>query len=197
MKGKNKLEKTVRNIGFLGYGKHITSRKNKAYILWTQIFSRCYSENTHLNRPSYIGCSVDERWHNFQVFGEWFELNYINGYHLDKDILVKGNKIYGPDTCCFVPQKINSLFLNRKAKRGELPIGIRKRISKNNIIYIAQITKNNIHYFWDCFETIEKAFEKYKFEKEKYIKEVAEINKNNITTILYQALINYKVEITD
>ena len=45
---------------------------------------------------------------------------------LDKDILIKGNKIYSQDTCIFVPKAINSLFTNRKRFRGEYPIGVYK-----------------------------------------------------------------------
>lgn len=44
-------------------------------------------------------------------------------WHLDKDILVAGNKIYSPETCLFVPNRINSLLI-RGVKTGPLPLGV-------------------------------------------------------------------------
>ena len=46
------------------------------------------------------------------------------GLELDKDLLVKGNKIYGPDTCCFLPGAINSLFSHGQKKKNNLPEGV-------------------------------------------------------------------------
>ena len=43
---------------------------------------------------------------------------------MDKDILVKHNKIYSPDTCMFVPQTINNLFVKNNKNRGKSVIGI-------------------------------------------------------------------------
>ena len=45
----------------------------------------------------------------FSGFGKWFDDNNIDGYHLDKDIKVKGNKVYSPDTCLFVSHKDNNI----------------------------------------------------------------------------------------
>lgn len=47
------------------------------------------------------------------------------------------------------------------------------------------------------YDTQEKAFEIYKYYKEKNIKVVADYFKSQIPTILYDALYEYEVEITD
>lgn len=46
------------------------------------------------------------------------------GLHLDKDIIIPGNKIYGPDTCAFVPIYINSFFNTPKIKNKTMPLGV-------------------------------------------------------------------------
>ena len=47
------------------------------------------------------------------------------------------------------------------------------------------------------FETPKQAFQVYKQAKEDYIKEVAEEYKGKIDNRLYEALMNYEVEIDD
>ena len=138
-------------------------------------------------------CTVDERWHNFQNFAEWYYDNYIEGYHLDKDILFKGNKIYSPETCCFVPQEINKLFTKRQSKRGDYPIGV----ISNKKRFISIFTKEKKIFYLGSFATPEEAFIAYKTEKENRIKEIANKWKGLISDKVYQALINYQVEITD
>lgn len=66
------------------------------------------------------------------------------GWALDKDILVKGNKIYSPETCCFVPQEINNLFTKRKSCRGTLPIGV--KYIKENKKFSASFSRNKKNY---------------------------------------------------
>jgi len=111
--------------------------------------------------------------------------------HLDKDILVKGNKTYSSDTCIFVPKDINSLFTKHDSKRGKYPIGVsyNKRDSK----YHATFKKNTIGYY----NNPEEAFNMYKITKEKYIKQVADRYKNKIPQRLYDIMYKYIVEITD
>ena len=87
-------------------GKHIRS-----YRSWISMLSRCYGEKELNNRPSYKGCSVCDEWLLFSNFKKWFDdptNGYQNGYCLDKDILIKGNKVYSPNTCCFVPNEIRA-----------------------------------------------------------------------------------------
>lgn len=172
---KNPYHRWIYEIGYMGQGSHKSCNKNTGcdntmYEKWQSMFQRCYSKRCLIKIPTYIECSVSDLWHNFQNFGDWFENNYVKGWHLDKDILVKGNKIYSPETCAFVPQEINMLFTKRDSKRGEYPIGVSK-IKKR---YASKIRKNGILTNMGTFNTPEEAFQAYKTAKESHIKEVAD-----------------------
>lgn len=187
---KNFYHPSVFNIGYYGNGIFSAKkRENRNYNAWIRILSRCYSKKVMENNPTYIGCTVDERWHNFQVFAEWFENNYTESFDLDKDILQKENKIYSPETCCFVPKEINSLFTKRQNRRGSLPIGV----SKTGNSYISRVNNKKP----SNYKTLEEAFGAYKIAKEAYIKEVADKWESKITKATYNAMYNYQVEITD
>lgn len=200
---KNPNHKSVYGVGYFGIGKHSAriagGGKTKKYNTWNGMLERCYSEKAHITSPSYKDCVVLESWKNYQNFGDWFDKNYnpeyMSNWALDKDILQKGNKIYSPETCCFVPQELNSLLIKNDINRGKYPIGVRK----DGIRYRAYIklgTKNKVKHL-GTFDTPEEAFQAYKTAKEEYIKEVADKYKNQITEQTYQALYNYTVEITD
>jgi hypothetical protein len=154
---------------------------------------RCYNKRQQVKQPTYVGCLVDERWDNFQVFAKWYEENYISGFALDKDILFKGNKIYSPETCCFVPQEINNLITKNDKRRGKYPLGV----SKNGSGFAARANIKGEAINLGYFKTPERAFKAYKKAKEKEIKYTAKVCKDLITEKVYQALINYKIEITD
>lgn len=86
--------------------------ETKDYKIWRNMLERCYCEKTQEKFPTYKGCTVCEEWHLFSNFKKWFHDNYVEGWELDKDILFINNKMYSPQTCCFVPREINS-FLRR------------------------------------------------------------------------------------
>jgi hypothetical protein len=114
---------------------------------------------------------------------------------LDKDILFKGNKIYSPETCVFVPSDINILFTKTNAKRGDFPIGVtyNKKVGK----YQSRCNVNSKLIHIDFFNTPEEAFFAYKIFKEKLIKHIANKYKDKIPNNLYEAMLRYEVEITD
>lgn len=126
------------------------------------------------------------------IFDKWF-----NGelWAVDKDILVKGNKVYSPETCCLVPANVNALFVKRDKSRGELPIGVTKHRKK----YRASISINRKQIILPVRNTLEEAFLDYKNTKEEHIKKIAqdEYKKGNITEKCYEIMMNYEVEITD
>lgn len=173
-------------------GKQITS-----YHVWQDILYRCHTEKGNTNCPSYVGCSICEEWKRFSVFKEWFDKNYIQGYYLDKDILEKGNKVYDPKHCVFVPQEINMLLCKANRIRGKYPIGVSYHNQCDK--YVAKVTINNRIVHLGLFFNPEDAFNAYKQAKERHIKDVAQkyYNDGKISKRVYDALMRYEVEITD
>lgn len=194
-----KMKPSVCGVGYLGIGEHKTSFRGehtKVYRTWKDMLKRCYSEKYLQKYPSYKGCTVCNEWLNFQVFAEWFYDYYVDDYHLDKDILFKGNKIYSPETCCFVSARINLLLVNNKARRGKYPVGVRKNGSNFQAIYKGVDSKVLI---LGNYKTPEIAFKVYKECKENYIKQVAfEYYKLRlINRDIYISLTNYKISINN
>lgn len=159
------------------------------YNTWRAMLGRTIGKKENNN--------ICEEWLTLSNFKLWFESpenGYHDGYHLDKDILVKGNKKYSPITCCFVPHEINTVFSIKKRK-GNLPSGIRKSGSK----FVAQFWNGTTRVYLGTYNSIEDAFQAYKIAKEQHIRELAEsyFKEGKITERVYQALMKYEVEITD
>ena len=198
---KNPYFPTVYGVGFIGKGRFKAYDENgkatKCYEVWKNILERCYDPKYHKKRPRYKGCTVCKEWWNFQVFAEWYYSHFYEVENermdLDKDILHKGNKVYSPENCIFVPQFINSLFVKCNNSRGKYPIGV----SKNRNKFLARLSKDNGNINLGTYDTPEEAFFAYKQAKEAYIKEVANEYKGKIDPKAYDALMKYEVEITD
>lgn len=190
---KNPYDITVYGVGAVGDGKYKTWEQGHItaeYGTWADMLRRCYSEKTKNKQPAYYGITtVCNEWKIYQVFAEW----YINNkyevnerLHLDKDILYPGNKVYSPNTCLLVPQRINMLLLNKPNKRG-LPNGI----TKVKYGYMAQYNQVEL----GIYNTVEEAYSHYAKVKENKIKEVADEYRDIIPQNVYNALLNYKANI--
>jgi len=193
---KNPYHPSVYQIGFIGVGDYKTSKDKKptlSYKCWNSMLQRCYDKKFIIKNSWYKGCSVELSWHNFQNFAKWFEENYIEGYELDKDIILKENKIYSSKSCSFVPKEINNLLVSRKKLRGNYPIGV----SKLNKKYLSQISLNGINHKIGIFNTIEEAFLKYKEAKEKQIQLLANKFKTKLNYKTYNSLMNYSIQINN
>lgn len=199
-KVRNLYDKTVHGIGYIGEGGYIVRENGKItkrYTTWAGMLTRCYDKKLHERHPTYKNCSVDELWYNYQNFAKWYEENYYDCGEtmcLDKDILIKGNKVYSAETSIFVPQRINKLFAKKETNKRNFPIGVYFKSNK----YKAYLEKGKekSHYI-GTFDTPEEAFQAYKISKEEIIKQVAEEYKHNIPEKLYNAMVRYKVEIND
>ena len=176
------------------YPTKVGGKRLPEYEVWTGILKRCYIREN----PAYNHCSLSNEWLEYDDFYETIKLvpNYEKmkeGWHLDKDILFKDNIIYSKETCCFVPREINATLIKRKRDRGELPIGVNKVKDR----FVARLSLNNNRIYLGSFKTPEKAFLCYKEAKELELRKLAEKWKGSLSPVTYQALLNYKVEITD
>ena len=187
---------TICGVGIVG-GKN--KRYEFQYEYWKNILLRCYGTTVKEKYPTYQECTICEEWLLYDNFKKWCDENYYQieneRMQIDKDILFKKNKHYSPNTCCFVPDRINCLIIKSDKIRGEYPIGV--SYSKKSGLYIASMKKSNRNVWLGEYVTPEKAFQVYKAEKEKYIKEVADSYKGKIPKNVYDALYKYQVEIDD
>ena len=204
-KVKDRLTPSVYGIGVVGtkYSSEVNRVKTKEYVLWTHMLQRCYSDFHKKKYPTYIDCEVSENFKSYEYFYEWCH-NQVgfgtdgdgNPFHLDKDLLVKGNKVYSENSCVFIPREINLLLIKREASRGEHLIGVHWCNTKK--AFVAQVNKNKGSPEWlGSFNTEIEAFNAYKQAKEEFIKEQANKWKGTIDERAYEALMNYTVEITD
>ena len=192
---------SVYGVGIIGAKYPISGggRDTKDYALWKRMLTRCYSDAYRKKRPTYEGCEVSENFLHYEYFYEWCNQQIgfdVKGWHLDKDLLIKGNKVYSENSCVFIPPEINTLLIKRAASRGEYLIGV--YWSKTNKAFVAQVRKNKgKQEHLGFFKTELEAFNAYKKAKESFVKEQAEKWKSQIDIRAYNALMNYKVSTDD
>lgn len=178
-------------------GKHIPE-----YKMWTNMLYRVYDVKFKEKHPSYLNTSCDPNWHSMTSFIKDVSKidNYDKAIHegwcLDKDILVKGNKLYSKNTCCFVPPQLNNIILQNKAKRGDFYIGV--SYSKHARKFRSYLIDQNGHqqhlgYFDSEFD----AFLMYREAKKQQMFDVVEGYKDVISDEVYSALLSWEISIND
>ena len=174
----------------------------KDYSVWNNIRQRCYNLNTQDKLyPQYAGCTMSDDFLVFSKFKEWYN-NQIgcdqDGWHIDKDLLVKRNKVYSAETCVLLPQQINTLITGANAIRGDLPKGVYYDKSKGiNSRYRARVSQDGKYVCYGSYSNLDDAWLAYKEAKEAWVKVVAERWKDKIDPRAYNALLNYTVEWDD
>lgn len=192
---RNPFYPTLYGVGFMGVGKHKSKIVGKAvqhYSTWTGAISRCYCPTSLKKRPSYFGCSVSKDWFCYQNFAEWYTTHesFGLGYELDKDLLVKGNKIYSAETCTMIPRDINLAIRTDRVKVSNLPIGVLKTKSGS---YTAGTRIKGKDSHIGTFKTPEEASAAYVIAKEAYVKELALEWKDKIELKAFEALMSWTV----
>lgn len=116
--------------------------KCEFYARWANMLLRVYGKPTQKS----IATATHPDWLVFSKFKSWMEQQDWEGNHLDKDILVKGNTEYRPDTCAFVPCRVNNILLSKNSRGGKYPIGVRRKEKSQSCInpllkqYLGRVT---------------------------------------------------------
>lgn len=190
------MSKLIYGIGYNSKGRHkatISGANTLAYKTWQNMLRRAYCPKLHAKQPTYVGCSVDEVFHDFQDFGDWFDSHDYShrGYQLDKDLLLPNNKVYAPDRCVFVPRQLNTLLLDRRAARGQYPQGV--SLHKPSSKFIVQMGLNGKNQHLGYFDCPQEAYNAYKKAKEAYVKEKALEWQDRIASDVFDALMQWEL----
>ena len=198
---KDPCSPSVHGVGVTGtkYPNRVNGVQTKEYTLWCSMLKRCYSTALKKKQPTYEGCKVSDKFKSYEYFYEWChkQVGFDNkDWHLDKDLLVKGNKVYSENTCVFIPREINQILVKCTASRGEHLIGV--SWSKTNKAFKAMVSRSKGRSeYLGLFNTEIEAFNAYKQAKEAFVKEQANQWTSQIDPRAYEALMNYTVEIDD
>ena len=169
------------------------------YNVWAGMITRCYNASVLKRKPSYEMCKVSNNFLNYTYFHEWClkQVGYDKeNYRLDKDLLSgKLDKIYSEDTCCFVPVEINNAIVKPYQRKNNRPLGVGfcKRTNKFKV----EVSVNGKTKFIGRYSCQHEAFLAYKQAKEIHLKSLANKYKDQVDPRVYEALMNYQVEITD
>lgn len=173
---------------------HIKTKATKEYYTRRSVLNRCSREEYHKLYPTYVGCAVSENFKDFQYFAEWCnnQIGFRNkGWHLDKDILVKGNKVYSEDVCVFLPQAINLLQIGFVSNKGDCPMGVHfvPKIKR----FKTSFCKDGAKQYLGIYKTAEEAFSVYKEAREAYVEEKAKDYEGLVDSRGIDVMLKYEV----
>lgn len=136
------------------------------YKKWVSMLSRCYSEKYLSRMPSYVGCSVDERWKIFSGFCSWASQYEMVGTCLDKDLICPGNKIYSPETCAIVSESVNNFLTGCVRQTKDLPIGVSRGLDGRISVRCSNpfTRKNEFLGYFNCELVAHKAWKARKHQ---------------------------------
>lgn len=142
------------------------------YSKWTNLLSRVYGARGGNRYESYRGTSVCEEWLTYSNFKRWMQGQDWVGKHLDKDLMLRGNKVYSSESCIFLPSKVNTFMCGSAASRGDYPIGV--SYHRKDKKYYARCrsveTGENITLGrFDSAEMASTAYQRYKYSQAKLL----------------------------
>lgn len=160
---------TVKGVGINDAEYSVVLNKCPYYRVWQSMITRCYSPQSLKNFPNYMGCKVTQDWLMFTCFKAWMLKQDWEGKVLDKDLLCPGNTIYGPKTCLFISQTLNTLLNTQNNQGGKYPKGV--TLYGKDGKYRAQMRKNKKLTHLGVFTTVEAAAESYRNAKADWVLE--------------------------
>ena len=190
------MNKLVCGVGFNDGSRpaKLAGKNIKEYTVWQSMLIRCYDEDYQVKYPTYKGCYVSDNFLNYSYFYDWCQEQVGFGkqnWQLDKDILVKGNKLYSETTCVFVPREVNLFFTNSYLTKFGLPRGVSYVKSKG--LFVSQCCVNGKQVCLGYFSKLDSAFHAYKSFKEARCKEVAMKWESQVDRRVFDAMMNWSV----
>lgn len=161
--------RTVYGVGINDVDYPVVKNKCPYYAIWQAMLSRCYSKKGLAKGSTYNDCSVTHEWHTFSIFKDWMLQQAWEGRSLDKDLRIPGNRVYGPNTCLFVSQAVNSLLNIQPKQQNQIAMGV----AKHGLRFKATIRKFRKTHHIGVFDTIEEAKVAYQNAKADWILEHA------------------------
>ena len=166
---RNPYCKNVFGVGFIGLGSYnsINSKFNGKdfYDTWGKMFDRCY-RGVDL---TYTNVEVCEEWYNFQNFMEYviktFPFNITSEkFVLDKDLLQQGieNKTYSPNTCLWLPARINTYIQNKSKNTTTGITGVYRKQSGKWCATSTEFELGGVCKYLGSYTTQEEAINTYK-----------------------------------
>lgn len=182
-------KKTYERVGYLGADTSDIDYESYSFIKWKNMIQRCYNKKVHESKPYYTDKDVCIEWQNYQNFKIWFDTHYIPGtkVDLDKDLLCKESNMYSPETCACLTHFLNTVFEDR---------GIKSNIVQNeNGTYSVSMSVLNKRIDLGVFDSEEEAQQGFIDGKIDYICDLAERCRGKVPDYVYDAMINWKIEI--
>lgn len=141
----------------------------RAYCAWNKMNQRCKSFKNTFNKFT-----------SFQDFARWcqsqpgYKLLDSESRHwaLDKDILALliDQKIYSPESCCFIPQYLNKILCASDSIRGDYPLGVSLLKNTGKFMSYCKTNGNGEREIFGYFTTPEEAHLHWQFGKIKALK---------------------------
>lgn len=154
--------------------------------VWETMIKRCCDKEYQKKIPWYSDCKVCNEWLLFSNFYNWAKDRYFKGSAIDKDILSdKDNKIYSPETCCFVPKEVNSSIVSIYKSILNKECGV--HINKDKYYPVISVGGKPKHL--GTFTNKEDAILARRTAKREHILDIVERNKDKIEKHVYDNLI--------
>lgn len=189
------FERSCAGVGYMGLGVEYDGDDHIRDV-WSKMIQRCYKPSSK-DRKGYIGCTVCGEWHSYTNFYQWYSEQidtglYENGYQLDKDLIKMGNKVYCPEYCRLVPEKINSFLNNFEDTRSTgTPNGVnwKERNKKYQVSIKDEYSKNK---YLCITDDVAHGYEVYRTEKERIAKVLADRYSGTVNADIINVLYNFK-----
>lgn len=172
---------------------------SRIHNIWTGIINRSMNPAVKQKHPSYEDVKLHKDWYVFEDFYSWyisqkgFNIKDNKGryYSVDKDLLISGNKVYSPETCCLLPNEINCLIKGNFRKGSSLPKGVFANKRGN---FYSTINLFGKRVYLGAYVTAEEAFVAYKKARESHLRVLSHLYVGLVDDKVIKALRDYKIK---